>query len=231
MTQLPSDPYNYERFKAKYYDLQNFNGPKPGEHFPDFSLKDASGNIVGLTDFKGKWVILESGSISCPQYINNINMMSDLEKKFTDIIFLVLYVREAHPGNKIPAHTSYEAKKNLANRVKQEYQDRRTILVDSREGECHQRLGSRPNLIYLISPERKVVFRSDWNVPEKLEEILKKRSEIDFYENDHFEPKLAAPLVALKVILSAGFIALVDLVKALPMLIKIHISSKKIVKF
>jgi len=231
MTQLPSDPYNYERFKAAYYDLQNFNGPKPGEHFPDFSLKDASGNVVSSTDFEGKWIILESGSISCPQYINNIKKMCDLKKKYPDVIFLVLYVREAHPGNKIPAHASYEAKKDLANRAKQEYQDSRTILVDGREGDCHRQLGSRPNLVYLISPERKVVFRSDWNVPAKLEEVVKKRSKIDYYENDHFEPKLAAPLFAIKVISRAGFTALVDLVKALPTLIKIHIDSKKIVKF
>jgi peroxiredoxin Q/BCP len=31
---------------------------KPGDTAPDFSLPDAAGNIVHLSDFRGKWVVL-----------------------------------------------------------------------------------------------------------------------------------------------------------------------------
>lgn len=223
--------YNYPRFKASYYDLDHFKGPKPSQGFSLFSLKNTEGETVNLTSFKKKWIVLETGSFTCPQYIDNIDKMKDLQKKFPEIVFLILYVREAHPGNKVKPAISHLEKQTLAKRVQQDYQETRPILVDTIEGVIHQSIGSRPNSVYVITPQGKVFFRSDWNVPEKLEEALRKRDQESYLENDHFEPKLAHPLVAIKVILKAGILALFDIIKALPKLMLMHLKSKKITKF
>ena len=58
--------YNYKRFRPSNYDYGNFAGPKPGEEILDFTLRSLDGKEAKLTDFKGQWVVLETGSLTCP---------------------------------------------------------------------------------------------------------------------------------------------------------------------
>lgn len=64
----------------------------------------------------------------------------------------------SHPGNKVKPATTNLDKQTLAKRVQQEYQETRPILVDSIEGIIHQSIGSRPNSVYVITPQGKVFF-------------------------------------------------------------------------
>ena len=56
--------YNYARYKMSEYDLQQFPGPKAGEQTVDFTLTTPDGVAVKLEDFKGKWVVDETGLIT-----------------------------------------------------------------------------------------------------------------------------------------------------------------------
>ena len=61
-------------------------GPEPGSVAPDFTLKDTQGNQHSLSDFKGKFVVLEWTNLGCPfvrKHYDSNNMQS-LQKKYTD---------------------------------------------------------------------------------------------------------------------------------------------------
>jgi hypothetical protein len=94
--------YNYSNFKPDYYNFTEFKGAKAGEKALDFDAYGLDGEKVKLSDFLGTWLVLETGSFSCPMYVGNIHKMNRLAKKFKDVRFLVLYVREAHPGSSVP---------------------------------------------------------------------------------------------------------------------------------
>ncbi len=217
--------YNYPRFKAEYYRIDGFAGPHAGEDFPAWRWVDAEGAPIDLEQYRGKWVVIETGSITCPQYIANIDRMKALQKKFPEAVFLLLYVREAHPGPKISAHESMEAKTKTAQSTAG-YGEERKILVDTVEGDCHLAIGGRPNMVYVLNPDLKVVFRSDWNVPELIEKILSQNDPEAIDQRERFEPKLAPPILALKVVGRAGLPALWDLFLGLPELVRQHYTTK-----
>jgi hypothetical protein len=63
------EDYNLEHFRTKHL-LQDGKrtvmnrGIQPGDVTPDFSLAEAGGGSVRLSDFRGKPVVLHFGSIS-----------------------------------------------------------------------------------------------------------------------------------------------------------------------
>lgn len=219
---MGDDTYNYPRFKARYYADTQFPGPRAGDLFPEVVLKDSQGHDVDIRSFQGKWLVIETGSITCPQYVANISTMNALQETYPDTSFVVIYVREAHPGNRIKAHSDLDDKGKRAISAG-EYGEKRKVLIDDLDGSFHRSVGSRPNQIYILNPSQRVVFRSDWNVPEKIDEILAAADETTLYTKEHFEPKLAPLPLAWKVISRAGGIALFDLFVGLPSLIWQHI--------
>jgi hypothetical protein len=56
--------YNYKRFSTSNYDYGSFSGPMPGEEILDFTLCSLDGTEAKLTDFKGQWLVLETGSLT-----------------------------------------------------------------------------------------------------------------------------------------------------------------------
>ena len=106
--------YNYKRFSTSNYDYGSFSGPTPGEEILDFTLCSLDGEKVKLTDFKGQWLVLETGSLTCPMYVKNINPIKSVINKYPDVEFLVVYVREAHPGSRQGAHATLAQKLSVA---------------------------------------------------------------------------------------------------------------------
>ena len=73
MTVAMGETYNYSRFKMTNYELGYFPGPKAGENVSyDYTLTDLNGKEVKLSDYKGKWLVIESGSRTCPMYVKNV---------------------------------------------------------------------------------------------------------------------------------------------------------------
>ena len=165
-------PYNYEHFRVREYDFGNFGGPRPGEPAVDFTAQTLDGKTVRLSDFFGMPVVLETGSLTCGVYLGKIESMSRLAARFVNTQFLVLYVREAHPGRRVPAHSATEQKCSNAQRVQREYDERRVILVDDLEGTAHERYGLAPDLTYILDRDGTVVYRAVWNDPKDVETVL-----------------------------------------------------------
>jgi peroxiredoxin len=104
--------YNYKHFSRdilREVARAPFTGPEPGDSAPDFKGTTLDGETLRLSDFEGKKnVLLLFGSVTCPMTAAAIKGMNELYDQFRgdEIEFLFVYVREAHPGERVPAHNS-----------------------------------------------------------------------------------------------------------------------------
>lgn len=220
--------YNYDKFRAGPYNFDNFPGPKVGEAALDFTASTLDGRSVKLSDFRGKVVVLETGSIICPQYVHRINPMNELARQYPDIVFLLLYVREAHPGKQIGEDHSFEEKMDCAQRLVASDNEQRLVIVDDLQGSAHSAYGSLPNMIYVIGKDGRVLFRADWNhapIAARVIEIASQSEELQA-ERALFRP--VKPHVLLRVLYRGGSDAVFDFFCALPrLLIK---QAKKLIR-
>jgi glutathione peroxidase-family protein len=213
--------YNYKRFRPSNYDLTKFDGPKAGETANlDFDLYSLAGESANLDSYKGKWLVIETASLTCPMYVKNVKGMSGLIEKYPDVEFVTLYIREAHPGSIIVQANSQEEKIDLAKRTKETYNDPRVFFVDTVNGDLHQAYGSMANMVYIINPDGIVVYRSDWAFTKRIEKVLNNRDEI--HANDHVQIWGAPAYIMVPVVLRAGWIALWDMIVAIPEMAMAH---------
>ena len=215
--------YNYKRYKMSEYDLGAFPGSKAGELAENFTVCDQNGKPVSLHDFRGKWVVLETGSITCAMYVKNIPGIKELQVKYPDVEFLLVYVREAHPGSRLGPHQSNGQKIERAEKLRQFYDEPRKILIDDLQGKMHKAYGELPNMVYIIDPDGRIIYRSDWAFPKRIDEILQNRNKIN--TNEHVQIITAAPWIMIPVVLRGGWDALWDISIALPTIIVAHLKA------
>jgi hypothetical protein len=154
--------YNYRKFTAAETEVSQDTRARVGLQMPDFAAGRLDGGRAQFSDFLGRPVMLETGSITCPIYCRHIDGMNRLAGEFPEVSFLVLYVREAHPGARIPAHRSYAEKLQHARALAQQHGERRTVLVDDLEGTAHRALGGLPDMLYLTDAAGIIVYRAKW---------------------------------------------------------------------
>ena len=214
-TPAKNETYNYSRFRMSVYELGYFPGPKAGEQVDyGYTLMDLNGNTVNLEDYKGKWLVIESGSLTCPMYVKNVKPYSKLMENHPDVEWLVVYVREAHPGERAAQATSIEEKINYAKRSRDDYGESRPIAVDSVDGKWHHDWGLLPNTVYVINPEGMVIYRADWSFAQNVDRVLQNRNKIN--TNEHIPIIGAAPWITIPVTLKGGWIALFDILIIFP---------------
>ncbi len=216
--------YNYKKFRMQEYDILHSKGIQIGEVISDFEVFTIEGERKRISDYFDKPIVLETGSISCGMFAGKLHNMEELANENKDFVFLILYVREAHPGNKIVPHNSIDSKCYLANQLKEIEQVSRTIIIDDLEGSFHKMLGGLPNMVFMIDTEGRIVFKSNWN---KVNDV---RSALNIYRvnrNAIDQQWTFLPMPSLKtehkVFKRAGWDAAWDLVIALPQLIYLHI--------
>lgn len=223
--QKPKMIYNNPRFQVKQYDFDLFVGPQAGDKFKDFTLTDLeTGEPVKLSDFAGKWVVFETGSSTCSMYTKNIPDMEKVAKDFPDVEFLLVYVREAHPGERLHQHKDYDEKVKAAKLLKPRYAEHRRVLVDTYEGEFHRAYGAMPNILYVIRPDGTIHYRCNWATVDSLREALAERDKLHTVENaDMHSLKASRGLkVTIRTMWTGGALALYDFVKAGPQMALRH---------
>jgi peroxiredoxin len=197
------------------YELGYFPGPKAGEQVSyNHTLTDLEGNEVHLKDYNGKWLVIESGSLTCPMYVKNVKPFAQLKTKYPDVEWLVIYVREAHPGEKAKQATTINEKIAYAKRTKEDYKEDRKIAVDTVDGKWHHDWGLLPNTVYVINPKGEVLYRGDWSFPHNVDRVLQNRDQIN--TNEHIAIIGAAPWITIPVALKGGWIALYDILIIFP---------------
>jgi len=176
--------YNYGHFSRELiHDLArtSFSGPAPGQHAPDFKATSLDGESIRLSDFAGKKnVLLIFGSATCPMTAASIGEINELYNRLRgdDIEFLFIYVREAHPGEIIPAHHSMREKTEAARLLRDEEDMHMPILVDDLRGSIHRKYSRLPNPAFLIDKAGRVAFLSLWSKPAGLGRAIQELLEI-----------------------------------------------------
>ena len=233
---MKSNDYNYKHFGFKPYTeestgrflLERLEGPKVGTMAPDFSATTLDKKTIKLSDFRGKTVVLEAGSGTCPATIGTTSDMQKLVREYPNITFLLLYVREAHPGERVPAHASFDEKLSCAQRFYEGEHDNRIIVVDDLDGTVHKQYGLFPNFVYVINPQGYVAWKIPWNVPKRLDEVLaslRKNPETKFSE-EYLLPDIKH--VGFRALRRAGWKAIIDVIRNIPRGIWVRHRLKKI---
>jgi peroxiredoxin len=172
--------YNFESFsrdliKRHMTDTRTGTGPEPGECAPDFEARTLDGETIELSNYRGKKnVVLTFGSLTCPMTAGSIGGMNDLYDEYhgDDVQFFFVYVREAHPGERVPAHGSIEEKTRAAEVLCDEEDVEMPIIVDELRGPIHRKYGKLPNSTFIIDKSGRVAFRALWTQPSVVEDAL-----------------------------------------------------------
>ena len=185
--------YNYDKFSKnvllKDMARSKFGGaPEPGDDAPDFTLRTVDGDTIRLGDFEDdKNVVLTFGSATCPATAASIGGIKDLYEEFGDEVqFLFVYVREAHPGDDLPAHESMTDKLQAAELLRDEEELEIPILLDDLSGKVHKKYGGMPNPTFLIDRSGRIAFRSLSSRYESLREAIAELLDVqDSQDKDH----------------------------------------------
>ncbi len=170
--------YNYHRFTGdliREAKADGFTGPKAGEEAPDFRAKTLSGESIRLSDYRGKKnVLLVFGSATCPMTANSITGIQRLcdQLRGDETEFLFVYTREAHPGERLPAHSSMAGKIEAASLLRDEEDLSLPMVIDDLRGSIHRKYSKLPNPAYLIDLSGRVTFRCMWASAEALEKAV-----------------------------------------------------------
>ena len=221
------DIYNYDHFNPADYKFTEFIGPKAGEPYIDFEATTLEGEKVSLSDYLDKPIVLETGSITCPMYANTTKAMNRLQKAYPEVYFLLLYIREAHPGQRTGATKNLEEKLVNAKATQRFYGERRDVLVDDVEGTAHKLYGSMPNMTYVIGTNGLVKFRANWTDIEALEKVLTHIEDESIETQDFYDIKKPSPFTAVRTLMIGGFSALVEFLSSLPQLLRQHKEVKR----
>lgn len=127
-----------------------------GEPVPNFSAVDANGEKRELSEFDGKWVILEWINFDCPfvkKHYGSGNMPA-IQQKMSDEGVVWLSVNSSAKGKQ-----GYFEGQELLDRIKKEGWQADAYLIDA-DGEIGRMFGARttPHM-YIISPDRKLVYQ------------------------------------------------------------------------
>jgi len=126
-----------------------------GEMAPDFTLTDANGKKHSLSDFEGKYVVLEWINFGCPfvkKHYHSGNMQK-LQDSFMKKDVVWLSICSSAPGKQ-----GHYAGKNLLAQIKKEKWQATAYLVDE-SGEVGKLFQAKttPNM-YVIDPKGKLVY-------------------------------------------------------------------------
>lgn len=186
-TQSAAERHNYEHFHPRTLgrDVQLAMqpvGPLPGEPAPDFTLEDLQGRSWTLSELRGRPVVLIFGSGTCPMTTGSLPGLNNLYREMGDQAqWLLVYVREAHPGENMPAHESLEQKRAQARRMRDEEGIDWPVLIGELDGHTHQAYSKLPNHLFVIDREGKVAFRSEFAHAPTLYKALSQLDDQDGY--------------------------------------------------
>lgn len=136
----------------------------PGDPI-SFDLPTTEGGLLRSADLaaKGQPVLLVFGSNTCPVTEGAADGLKQLHARFGhQVRFVMIQVREAHPGATIPQPQTFAQKLRHAIQLKNHHQLPFEVAVDDIDGSFHQRLGARPNSAYLVDPTGTIIFRAQW---------------------------------------------------------------------
>lgn len=159
--------YRYNRFTTSllFADLKFRRGAAaPGDQIPAFELITIRGERLVNDDLFGdKPVLFIFGSMTCPMTASSAPSVQELYEAFGERVdFIMMYVREAHPGENYAQAESIEDKIESARALQSFYGIDWTVAADTLDGDLHRALDPKPNAAYLANSKGEILFRSLW---------------------------------------------------------------------
>ena len=165
----PADAYNYRAFsfalEGDAFERFLRDAPQLGAPAPNFELPDLEGRHHRLADWRRKPVVIEFGSYTCPIFCGHSPAMEQLAARHPEAASVVVYTREAHPGDSVPAHATVAEKTRAAHRLMEDLKIGRLVLVDDLDGTVHRTYGTAWDTVFVLDAAGAVVLRRGWNDP------------------------------------------------------------------
>jgi peroxiredoxin len=158
--------FNHPRIRDIIHDMYIRKGePGPGDKVQPFDMETTDGDPLNSTDVsaKGQPVLLVFGSRTCPVTESAAEGLKELHAIYGNKVrFVMVQVREAHPGGTICQPKTSKEKLRHAQDLKSHHNLPFEVAVDNIDGTFHRSLGSRPNSAYVIDPAGTILFRAQW---------------------------------------------------------------------
>ena len=131
------------------------DSPAVGTNAPDFSLTDSKGKTQSVSQYKGKYVVLEWFNPECPfvkKHYGSGNMQK-LQEQFTGKGVVWLTIDSSAPG------LEGNLTADQANAKMSEWKTKQTALVLDPDGKAGRSYGAKntPHM-FVINPEGKIVY-------------------------------------------------------------------------
>jgi thiol-disulfide isomerase/thioredoxin len=137
--------------------------PAPGEHVPAFDLPTIDGGRLRSSDLGGRPVLLIFGSSTCPVTDNAAPGLIELHRRFGDCVrFIIVNVREAHPGEAFPQPKTMDVKMAHARGLRDIHGFAFDVAADDIDGTLHRAMSPKPNSAYVLAPDGTILFRAQW---------------------------------------------------------------------
>jgi len=220
----PDTTYNYSTFRPGPYIEGSCDGPSPGDFLGDFAVFDVEARLWRVGDLVDGVTVIETGSTTCPLYCAQIEPMRRVSSRHGDVRFVMLYTREAHPGERRGPHLSTDDKLEEAARIADSAGEWREVWIDRLEGDLHQRLAGSPNSVTILDSEARVLawlHDSDAGAVEQLLDGLS-RGDVPSDVRSKFRPPSPRAIAAL---LRGGWKAVWDFALGFPSLAAYRLSG------
>src|SRR6266436_10254070 len=135
--------------------LLALDSPPVGSAAPDFSLTDAKGKTHSLSQYTGKYIVLEWFNPECPfvkKHYGSGNMQN-LQKEYTDKGVVWLTIDSNAPG------TQGNLMPEEADRIATSWKTHETALLLDPDGKAGQAYGAKntPNMV-IVNPDGKIIY-------------------------------------------------------------------------
>ena len=146
-----------------------------GEPAPDFELRTTAGDLLRISDLRGKPAVFMFAAMTCPPARAQVPRLEALQHKYGDqVTFFLVYSRERHPGEKgFPAFEYAETdteKRHYAQMLAEVTS--LAVAVDGIDEHVLGLYGPVPNSAYVIDSDGTIIFRSTWADSRKVEQVL-----------------------------------------------------------
>ncbi len=158
------ESYRFDHFSRRRFvsDLAFRGGPAAGRPLPDFDLPTVTGGRVRKSDFAGgRPLLLAFASLTDPIAASAAPVLRRLHRRFCEAVaFVTVYVREAHPGERIPQPRNLDEKLRHARALRARDGLGWIVAVDDLDGTFHRALGGNSSAAYLVDADGAVAFRT-----------------------------------------------------------------------
>lgn len=169
-TSTSASTYRYDRFRLSHMlaDMRfDPDTPTTGDLLPHLDLNTLDGERITFEGLDRPHLFV-FGSNTCPMTASARDVLGELHRDFGDKIrFVLVQVREAHPGEHISQPSSIEEKTAHARRLRDTLDVDFTVAVDDLDGSFHSSLDPKPNAAYLVDDQGTILFRSMWSSDEQ----------------------------------------------------------------